>query len=412
MRIVLVNQYAGGPSLGMEFRPHWMAAHWQRRGHDVLVVCGDRSHLRNQSWIPPGMADRDGVNYLSLRTTPYTVNGSARFLNLMSFAASLRTVGPRLRRFGPDVVIASSTHPFDVRPAQGLARAAGAKFVFEVHDLWPLTPILLGGMSQNHPAIRMMRRSEAFAYAHADLVVSLLPATEAYMSSRGLAPGRWIWIPNGVDDRGPSPAQAPSKQLKAVREGVNALRARYPLILMYAGGHGLSNDLERLLRESGFAADRGMALALIGDGPLKEHLESRFGGQPNVEFFEPVPRGDVVQALRLADFAYAGAAPSPLYSFGISFNKIYDYMSAGVPVIENIGAGNSPVADAGSGLVADPRTPETLRSAIACAAASTRTQQRQWGENGARFVAEHMRQSVLADRMLQAIRGVEPGARR
>lgn len=406
MRILLINQYAGGPGLGMEFRPHWMAARWQATGNDVLVVCGDRSHLRTQARIPTGMSDRNGVDYLTLPTTPYSVNGPARFLNLLSFGAALRLAGPRLRAFAPDAVIASSTHPFDVLPAHALARRTGAVFVYEVHDLWPLTPILLGGMSQHHPAIRLMRRAEAFAYRNADLVVSLLPRTEDYMRARGLPPGRWIWIPNGVDEHSRAARRTPSRSLQALQAGVAELRTRYSGVLMYAGGHGVSNALDDLLAQSDAAGQAGMAIALLGDGPLKPRLQSQYAGYPNVRFFEPVPRNEVGEALRLADFAYAGATPSPLYSFGISFNKLYDYMAAGVPVIENIGAANSPVAEADCGLVADPRLPDSLRQAIAQAAVASTAERRRWGQNGVRYVDEHMRQDTLADHMLQAVSDV------
>lgn len=389
----------------MEFRPHWMATRWQESGHEVLVVCGDRSHLRTSPKIDRGIIDEGGVTFLSLPTTPYAANGPARFVNLLSFRAALRMATPRLARFEPDVVIASSTHPFDVRPAYRLAGVTGAKFVFEVHDLWPLTPILLGGMSPRHPVIRLMQREEGFAYRHADLAVSLLPETQDYMRSRGLSEGRWIWIPNGVRISSPE-SHVASSGMQAFRDGVEMIRHRWPSILIYAGGHGISNALDDLLGQAAAAQELGIAIVLLGSGPLKADLRHRYSSSPNVFFFDPVPRSEVVAALRLADFAYAGGKPSPLYRFGISFNKIYDYMAAGIPVIENIAAANSPVGDAGGGIVADPADPDSLVEALRGMAQASQARRRAWGDSGRRFVEENLRQDVLADRMIEMIRAV------
>ena len=90
------------------------------------------------------------------------------------------------REFRPDIVIASSTHPLDIYGARSIARRSGARLVFEVHDLWPLTPIELGGVSPRNPFIMAMDRAERYACRHADPVVSIPPAADDYLVTRGL----------------------------------------------------------------------------------------------------------------------------------------------------------------------------------------------------------------------------------
>ena len=40
LRILLINQYAGSPRDGMEYRPHALAREWQAAGHEALIVAG------------------------------------------------------------------------------------------------------------------------------------------------------------------------------------------------------------------------------------------------------------------------------------------------------------------------------------------------------------------------------------
>src|SRR5262249_17827634 len=135
--------------------------------------------------------------------------------------------------YRPDVVIASSTHPFDIYPTSQIARRASAKLIFEVHDLWPQTLIELGKFSEWHPFILLMRHAEAFAYHRADKVVSLLPDAEPYMRMRGMSAGKFIHIPNGIDpDEWSQPAvDIPSDHATTIRR----LKALQRYVIAYAG---------------------------------------------------------------------------------------------------------------------------------------------------------------------------------
>src|SRR5258708_35275583 len=93
---------------------------------------------------------------------------------MLAFVGKLFVHADRIsREEHPDVVLCLSTYPLDIYPGARIARKTKAQLVFEVHDLWPLTPILLGGYSPNHPSIRLLQRAEDWAYKNAEVVVSI-----------------------------------------------------------------------------------------------------------------------------------------------------------------------------------------------------------------------------------------------
>ena len=160
MKILLVNHYAGSPDLGMEFRPYYMSIEWIKKGHEVLIVGATYSHLRKNQ-PQTGQQKTDGINFLWIKTNTYRGNGLGRIISMFLFVFKLCLRINRLANaFRPDVVIASSTYPLDIYPAHRITRKANAKLVFEVHDLWPLSPLELGGYSKYHPFILAMQWAE------------------------------------------------------------------------------------------------------------------------------------------------------------------------------------------------------------------------------------------------------------
>ena len=159
MNIVYIEHYSGTPALGMEFRPYYLAREWVRAGHRVQMLAASYSHVRaRQPQVGGTPLDEtvDGIAYRWYPTRAYQGNGLGRVRNIFEFLRQVWRDTARLEReFKPDVVIASSTYPMDIWVARRLARRCGAVLVFEVHDLWPLSPIELSGMSPTHPFARL-----------------------------------------------------------------------------------------------------------------------------------------------------------------------------------------------------------------------------------------------------------------
>jgi len=408
VNILVINHYAGSPRHGMEHRPYALGREWAELGHTVTVVAGSYSHVRSKN--PDVQADVsseiiEGIRYVWLRTPTYSGNGLRRVASMGAFVAQLFRHAATLLVPKPDVVVASSTYPFDVIPARWLARKAGARFVFEVHDLWPLTPKELGRYPAWHPFILAAQMAEDAGYRDADAVVSLLPGTLPYMESRGLAREKFVWIPNGLSRANGRPkAELPAEPHTAL---LDRLRGEGKFIVGYAGGHGLSNSLDVLLAAAALTRDDGIAYVLLGDGPEKQRLvrdaSSREIG--NVHFLPRVASDAVPRFLERVDVAYLGWHDSPLYRFGISPNKLLDYMAAGLPVIHAVRAFNDPVAESGAGISVPPDDADAIARAARELKQMSPASRHEMGERGRRFLDAHYDYRTLAGRFLEFVTG-------
>ncbi|MEK6805942.1 MAG: glycosyltransferase family 4 protein [Pseudomonadota bacterium] len=408
MKILLINHYAGSPGHGMEFRPYYLAREWVRAGHSVQIVASSFSHIRA---VQPALAGKsmveeqiDGINYRWYATGPYSGNGLGRVLNILSFLWALWRDASRLAgQFRPDVVIASSTYPMDIWPARRIAKLTGARLVFEVHDLWPLSPMELGGMSRWHPFIIVVQLAEDYAYRHADKVVSILPKTLEYMQSRGMAPHKFASVPNGIDAvEWETPADLPSGAAAAIA----AVRALGGVLVGYAGTYGMANALDTLLDASCLLATQAQ-IVFVGTGPERNRLLARVRdeGLENVHILPPIPKATVPNFLAAIDIAYIGWKPNALYRFGISPNKLVDYMMSGKPIVHAVCAGNDPVSEYSCGITVSPGDPSAIARAVNRLISIGRSQREQMGQTGRQFVLSNLTYPVLAERFLNAIEG-------
>lgn len=323
---------------------------------------------------------------------------------MASFICRLYREGKALvRSFKPDVVIASSTYPMDIGPAHRIARMTQAKLVYEVHDLWPLSPMELGGMSKWHPFIMLVQAAEDYAYRNADVVISMLPKVREYMESRGMAPDKLYIVPNGIDTT-EWLTSGPYLQDTA-REVLSSLKNQGLFIVGYAGTHGLANSLDTLIDAARLMKGERVAFVLVGGGPDKIALQERVQVEEldNVRFLDPVKKEQIPSLLRWFDVAYIGSPRQPLYRFGIAPNKLMDYMMASRLVLMAIDAGNDPVHEAACGLTVKPEDPQAVAAGIHRLLRLTKNESIAMGERGRRYVIENHDYRVLARRFIESL---------
>lgn len=404
MNILLINHYAGSVNHGMEYRPYYLAREWVKLGHEVTIIAASFSHLRQQNIEATEIKEEylDGIRYIWLPTSTYKGNSIDRFWNMLEFIRQLYKYNHKFVALRPDVVIASSTYPLDVYPAHKLSKLTGAKFVFELHDLWPLSPMELGGMSKYHPFILLMQAAEDYWCRHVDKVISILPNTESYLQTRGLAKGKFICIPNGI-------VLGDYQQCLTISEQHQTLLAKLQReekrIVGYTGAHGVANALDTLLQAANLLKSENVAFVLVGQGQEKENLK-RLADKlelKNVYFLPSVEKGRVPSLLAAMDFLYIGLQRQELFKYGISPNKLMDYMMAAKPIIHSIEAGNDLVQESGCGVSVAAESAEDVASGIRKLMSLSEAEKEAMGRRGKQYVMEHHDYKVLAKQFIEAL---------
>ncbi len=395
--IWIINHYAGSRVHGMEYRHYYLAQHFARMGLRPVIICASFHHLLTK---PPETkrAEVDGVPYVWIKTPRYEKNDARRVLNMLAFSWRLafRTLRELPR---PEVVIASSPHPFAAFNGYRFAKKHGAKFIFEVRDLWPLTLMEIGGHSPKHPFVRAMAWAERLGYERCDYTVSLLGGAKDYMVAHGLDEGKFVHIPNGIEPQTSrdNVEPLPDEHERVVRE----LKERGRLIVLYSGSHGPANALQNVIEAAELLKDASQVhFLLVGQGPEKESLQQRArqAELANVTFLPPVGRPQMPALTQAADLGYIGLQKKDLFRYGVSPNKLYEYMAAGLPVIFAIDTIYNEVAEAQCGVSIPAEDPPALANALRELTRMSREELREMGDRARRHVQEAHTYEVLAQR--------------
>lgn len=401
-QVWLLNHYAQEPGGAGGTRHFHLAEHLKAYGWKATVIAASVDHGTGRQRLADGEATRldsiKGVPFLWVNTPTYAGNGGGRVKNMLAytFRVLLKSTTSSLPK--PDIVVGSSVHPFAAVAGALLARRHRVPFVFEVRDLWPQTLVDMGRLKEKSLITWALRKLELWLYRRAAKTIVLLPQAWKYIVPLGIPQDRVVWIPNGVDlSLFPEP-------LPTVPSG--------SFTLMYFGAHGGANGLDHVLqgmRELQRMPDAGhICLRLIGDGPLKPRLIKMAYelGLKNVIFEATVPKSQIPELAAQADAFVFNLIDAPVFRYGISSNKLFDFMAAGRPIIFSCDASNNPVDDAKAGWTVPPGQPEALAKAILQMAALPAEDRHGMGKAGREYVEKNHRFDLLANRLADTLDAV------
>ena len=398
LTVYWVNQFAAAPDQPGGSRHFDFARELERRGHRVRILAGDLSFKaggylrRRRGWDVRFIHETiDGVRYTWLTVGSAGADAWKRGIGMIVFALGVLVALLRVSVVkGSTAFIGSSPQLFAALATWCAARVRRVPFVLEVRDVWPESYEEVSGKTRGLE-IWVMRRVADHLYRRADAVIVLAAANADHIVSRGGERSRIVHVPNGID-------------VESFTAGDPALDLAQDdrFTFVYAGAHGPANDLGTVVRACHVLEQRGrndIGVVLMGGGVAKDSLVSLASelGVTNLRFVDPIPRSAIGPTLRTADAGLMVLAPVELFSSGVSPNKLFDYLGAGLPVVSNVaGFVSEVIADAGVGTTVAGGDPEALADAMEAMADEPPEDA---AARGPAYIAERYDRRVLADRV-------------
>ena len=332
--IWILNQYASH----LETRHLELARSFSGQGYKVAVITSSFHHGKREYMYDEKMKFVErmpGVTYVYLHSgPPYYTNGGKRILNMIGFCGMFRRLKKTIaEKTGvPSYVIASSAPPFVWEAGYSCAKKFKAKFIVEFRDIWPLSLVDVQGVNPHHPLVTLFSIIEKRAYKRADAIVSTMPHAWKHVMEVADVPREKIhWMANGIN----------VAEAEACLASDMALPADLDEYLtnhwcgVYVGSIAKCECIDYMLNAIAQIKDPDVYFAIIGEGKEKEGLQKLANdlGLDRVKFFDAIDKSLIPKVLQKAQFSIAALVDIPIYQYGLSMNKLNDYLASGIPTI-------------------------------------------------------------------------------
>lgn len=402
MHVLYFHQHFSTPQGSAGTRSYEMAQALIRAGHSVTMVCGSYAQGNTGLSMPFEKGRRrgvvDGIDVIEFALNYGNHMGFVQRLGVfVKFAVGSISVALR----EPADVVFATTTPLTAGIPGIFARWLKRKpFVFEVRDLWPELPKAMGVIT-NPVVLWLMAALEWVSYRSADRLVGLSPGIVEGIEARGVDKSRIAMVPNGCD------IGLFSAPVEAWRpDGVQYDQ----LLAIFTGTHGNANGLDAVLNAAAVLKERGrddIRIALVGQGREKPKLisDAEERGLDNVLFLDSVPKTKLTGLMASTDLGLQVLRNVPAFYFGTSPNKFFDYISAGLPVLNNYpGWLAGLIEETDCGFAVPPDDPTAFADAL-IAAASDREALRQKGMNAQELAKTRFTRAKLSSDWVEWVTG-------
>lgn len=367
--IWLINQFANTPDLPGHTRQYDIAKYLVENGWGVDVFASDfnlseRRYTKLKNFRFKKTQIFDGIKWHWIWAAPYKKNNWKRYFNLISFCIHLavRIFGKTivLTKFfkkcsKPDIILASSPQLPAAFLCMIFSKVLKKPFILEVRDLWPQVLIDQSNSKKNSFLIKLLTKMEIKLYKEADHVIVLANGCINYVKDRGAK--NVTFLPNGPDLNVFKKVEIPNN--------IKSFDNHNPFKILYSGAHGESNNLSNVLEAAKLLKDEPVIFTFIGNGPEKKDLIIQSKILKNVFFKDPIPKSEMPLLISKFDAILVSLKDIPLFSYGVSPNKLYDAYAIGRPVITTIsGDINNEIEKFNLGVTAPPNDPNALAKAV------------------------------------------------
>ena len=413
----ILNHYAGGMFFDGGGRHYNFAKHLRAKSYAPVVFCCNAKHGGGGHFFDAAalwterLAEEIETPFIFVRARAYTGNGKQRVLNMLDFYRNVQAAAIQYAKAhgAPDIVYASSVHPLTLVAGIRLARRFGVPCISEVRDLWPESIVAYSDrFTRSHPLMRLLYRGEKWIYEKSDALIFTVAGGYDYIVERGwdksIPREKVRHINNGVD-------------LALFDENRERFRADDPALddpavfkAVYAGAVRRVNNLGLLLDAAKELKDPRIRLLVYGDGDELDALRRRVAdeGIENVSFRGRVEKKYVPSVISRADLNLVHWEMSPVLRFGVSYNKLFEYLAAGRPIFSTVRPGYSIVEKYRCGADTQGFTPRELAEGVERIAALPESERAAMGGR-ARAAAANFDFAALTDKLIDLIEHTERG---
>ena len=398
MKFLILTHAAGTPEIGPNQRTYFLGQWLAKRGNEVWIVGSAEFHKYH---IKPAKhynnvleQSINGVHYTWLKTRPYTKRNYEQVLNQFSFKNKLRKLSPRVKFYNPDVIITSSPPPFAIKIGLKWAQKFDAKHIFEIRDLWPEIIIELGKFSKIHPFIQLIIRSIKKAYLMSDAIVSVKPGDLNHIRNNYPTKAKLKYIPNGFDHN------------EVYDESFDlSIFSKSTMKVVYVGALSKYYAINSLIQAAKLIEGKPIDILIVGDGVDKKKYEQQVKALNlyNVFFLGFLSKKYILSIIRKCDIAFLGLRDTESNKYGISTNKLFEYMYAKRPIVASYSTDYDIVKLGNAGLSVPPESPLAIATAFLELYNMSHDERNLMGQNGYEYLMKNHTYEYISEEYLKLI---------
>ncbi|NLK63271.1 MAG: glycosyltransferase family 4 protein [Fusobacteria bacterium] len=365
--IWMLNHYGIPPELGPLNRHYMFAKNLNNRGYNTTIFASSALHYTNENMITTNedyiVKKYSNVPFIFLKTNNYYGNGKKRIINMYQYFKQVIKLTKKINIEKPDVIFATSPHPLTWLAGYFLAKRYKVKLIVETRDLWPEVLIHMGGLKRKGLIATLLFKLEKFIYNKADKLVFTVEGGKDYLEEIGIDPSKANYINNGIDID-----EFNYNKENNIYEDID-LDDNYHYKIVYTGSMGVANELNYIVETAKMFRDNGynnIKFILFGDGYKKPELEKYVeeNNLKNVKFKGLVEKKYIPNILTKSNLNIYTGKNIPLYKYGLSLNKMFDYFASGIPTLSNFDSGYDMLEENKVGITVKSGSVEALYEGI------------------------------------------------
>lgn len=364
-RIWFVSHYSMPPEYEMRIKTQMYAHFMGQMGIECTIFAASTIHNTDINLIQgkDKYIERqyDDLKFVHIRCSGYTKTDLKRIINMEQFAYRFNRIAEKFE--APDVIVAD-TYCVSYKPIYKYCKRHHIPFVVDVRDLWPQSIVEYMHISETNPVVRMMYKMEKNMYIHADRIIFSFDGGYDYIQDHNLdriIPREKVYfINNGVN-------------LEEFKNNSNKYRISDDDLdnpeyfkVVYVGSIRKVNNLGLLLDAAKEVKNQRIRFLIWGAGDELETLKKRVSDEQidNVVFKGFIEKKYVPSITERADLNLIHNNPSELFRYGISFNKLFDYLASGQATLSTFPCKYNPAVYEGAGIDVSTSSPQEIAKAI------------------------------------------------